>query len=336
MNVLLSCVGRRSYMVNYFKEALKDDGRVIVTNSDPVTVGMLAADKAYVVPNVDEKSYIPALLDICVKENINILLSLFDIDLPYLAAAKKQFEEIGVVVFVSSEEVINITNDKWETFNFLNKNNIVTPKTYIDLEKSKNDIKLKVINFPVYIKPRWGMGSLSVFKAENLHELDFYYNLCKKEICRSYLNIPSSNSDYLVLIQEGIDAQEYGMDIFNDLNGEHQVTVIKKKLAMRSGETDAAITVKNEYLRKIGESLSMSLKHIGNLDVDVLYDNKKAYVLELNARFGGGYPFTHASGANLVEAIVNIVKHKNKNIICYSSDILSLKSIVPIVYKDIR
>ena len=42
----------------------------------------------------------------------------------------------------------------------------------------------------------------------------------------------------------------------------------------------------------------------GNLDVDLFYDGDKITVLELNARFGGGYPFTHAAGANFAAARV--------------------------------
>ena len=77
---------------------------------------------------------------------------------------------------------------------------------------------------------------------------------------------------------------------------------------MRSGETDAAETVDNEELRKLGQRLSGLLRHRGNLDVDVFEADGKYYILEMNARFGGGYPFSHAAGIDLPRALVAWVK----------------------------
>ena len=102
-----------------------------------------------------------------------------------------------------------------------------------------------------------------------------------------------------------ITGQEYGMDIINDLDGNYQNTIVKKKIAMRSGETDCAQTVDFPEVKLIGERLSKLLKHIANLDCDAFIDeNGDVYILEMNARFGGGYPFSHLAGVNLPKAIV--------------------------------
>jgi len=74
---------------------------------------------------------------------------------------------------------------------------------------------------------------------------------------------------------------------------------------MRSGETDSAIIVSNPILERIGEHIGRISKHPGNMDMDVFFDGKNAYVLEMNARFGGGYPFSHSAGVKLPTAIVN-------------------------------
>lgn len=305
MNVLLTSVGRRSYMVKYFKEALGKAGEVHVSNSSSVSPAFMYADKSIVTPLIHENEYIPFLIDYCIENKIKAIISLFDIDLPVLSANKKVFEEIGVHVIVSDKDVINTCNDKWETYKFLLNNGFNVPRTYITLESALQAIRSQEIQFPVVVKPRWGMGSIGLFEAENHEELEILYKKVVSSIKSSYLKYEShQNIENIVLIQEKLYGQEYGLDVINDLNCEYKNTIVKKKYAMRSGETDSAVTVNNTVLKELGKSLSNKLRHIANLDVDAFINGETPYILEMNARFGGGYPFSHMAGINLPLAIV--------------------------------
>lgn len=307
MNILLTSVGRRSYLVEYFKKALNGNGLVIGANSDIETSAMQVVDKAFKVPNVNSDNYIPTILDICKSENISLVVSLFDIDLPYLAKNKDKFDELGVCLVVSEKEVIDIANDKWSTYNFLINNDLPTPKTYKSLLSFKDAVSKKEISFPVIIKPRWGMGSLSVYKAENMEDVTFFISYCQRAIQSSYLNILSTQLDESVLIQEYITGKEFGVDVFNDLNANRLVTVAKEKVAMRSGETDAATVVNNPLIQNLANSLGNRLGHVGNLDIDIFLDSLgNPYVLEFNARFGGGYPFSHLAGVNFPALLIQM------------------------------
>lgn len=309
MNILLTSVGRRSYLVEYFKKALNGNGLVIGANSDINTSAMKVVDKAFEVPNVNSDNYIPTLLDICKSENISLVVSLFDIDLPYLAKNKDKFDELGVCLVVSNKEVIDIANDKWSTYNFLVKNNLPTPQTYKSLLSFKDAVAKKEIGFPVIIKPRWGMGSLSVYKADNMEDVTFFISYCQRAIQSSYLNILSTQLDESVLIQQYITGKEFGVDVFNDLNSNRLVTVAKEKVAMRSGETDAATVVDNSLIQDLANNLGSKLGHIGNLDIDILLDHLgNPYILEFNARFGGGYPFSHLAGVNFPALLIQMAK----------------------------
>ena len=106
------------------------------------------------------------------------------------------------------------------------------------------------------------------------------------------------------MIQQLIKGKEYGLDVMNDLQGNHVAVSVKQKLAMRAGETDKAITVDNVTIREIGATIGKALKHIGNLDCDILEENGEYYVLELNPRFGGGFPFSYEAGVNLPGALI--------------------------------
>ena len=149
------------------------------------------------------------------------------------------------------------------------------------------------------------MGSLNIFETESREELEVLYNKAKKNLEKSYLKFESeADMDRALLIQEKISGKEYGLDIFNDLNGNYIFTTVKEKIAMRSGETDIARIVDNEYLSVLGEKIGKTLAHIGNLDMDVIIKEDAAYIIDMNARFGGGYPFTHNAGVNELEAII--------------------------------
>ncbi|MGO2169057.1 hypothetical protein, partial [Pseudoalteromonas sp.] len=136
MNILLTSVGRRTYLVEYFKTALEElNGKVHAANSVE-TYALSQADAFTLTPQIYSDTYISFLLDYCKKNDISVIISLFDIDLPILANHKKVFKEQGIDVIVSEPEVIDICNDKWKTYQFLTKHNIKTPKTYIALTEA--------------------------------------------------------------------------------------------------------------------------------------------------------------------------------------------------------
>lgn len=315
MNILLTSVGRRAYIIDYLRDVYKRlglAGNIIATNSDINTTAMSVADKAFESPIIYDEKYIPFLLEICKSEKIDMLISLFDIDLMILAKNKSRFEEMGVKVIVSNENIINICNDKFEMLKYLKKINMPVPKTYIDLEEALKGADFDKNSY--ILKPRWGMGSLSIFEAENKKELEVLYEKAKRSIQKSYLRFESgADIDRAVLIQEKIIGDEYGLDIFNDFKGENLTVTVKKKLAMRSGETDIAKVIENKELEDIGKKIAESLKHIGNLDMDILFDGQSAYIIDMNARFGGGYPFTHSAGVNELEALIRLCKNEKVN-----------------------
>ena len=306
MKVMLTSVGRRAYMVKYFKEALGTDGEVHVCNSDDLTVAFNYADKAVISPMIYDEGYIPFLINYCKENEIDMIVSLFDIDLLVLSKAKDRFTEVGTKVVVGDEWFVDICNDKWKTFVFLKENGFDTPKTYLRLKDVEEALSKGEAEFPFIVKPRFGMGSIAVATANDMDELRFYAKHNAKEVEHSYLRFESaaaSREEWLIF-QECIDGQEYGADVINDFSGNVREIVIRKKLAMRSGETDIAEIEENDSIRDAMKKLGEISKHIGNMDVDVFLKDDKVYVLEMNARFGGGYPFSHVAGCNLPLALV--------------------------------
>lgn len=307
LNILFTCAGRRTYLLKYFKKQLGNEGLIIATDIQLTAPALTAADIKEQVPAVYADDYIDRILDICRQHDIKALICLNDLELPILASDRQRFEEIGVKVIVSAPEVIDICFDKYRTAKYVEGLGLNSPATFVNLGDAMAALRDGTLHFPLVLKPRWGSGSIGIEFVTNLEELEESYGMLLKKVKKSILATASTGDEY-ILIQQKIDGQEYGMDVMNDLEGNHRAVSVKKKLSMRAGETDKAQTVDNADIRAIGQTLGMNLRHIGNLDVDIFEKDGTYYVLELNPRFGGGFPFSYEAGVNFPGAIIEWLK----------------------------
>ena len=308
MNILFTCAGRRTYLLKYFKENLVEGDKVVATDMQLSAPALQVADVKLQVPAVYDPDYVNITLNICKEQQVDVLLSLNDLELPILAENKARFEELGVKVIVSSPEVIDIAFDKYKTAQWVESLGLFAPKTYVRLEDVKKALAAGEIEFPLFMKPRWGSGSIGLESIADMEELDIYYNLLMKKIKKTILATASVGDEY-IMIQEKLTGSEFGLDIMNDLAGNNVGVSVKQKLAMRAGETDKAVTVDLPEVREMGRKIGEALGHIGNLDVDIMQRADGAYcVLELNPRFGGGFPFSYEAGVNMPKAIIQWVK----------------------------
>lgn len=304
-NVLLTCVGRRNYLANYFREALAGRALVIGTDMSDTAPGLIDCDQQHLVPGVYTQGYVDQILKLCVENNVGLLVSLNDLELPLLAAAKARFAEIGVSVAISDIDVIDICFDKLATHNWLLENGFGSPSTYADLNEAMHAIEAGSLSFPCVVKPRWGSGSIGVFMAHDLDELRAAHALVQLQVMRSILSTASqADPERCVLVQSTCPGEEYGCDILNDFNGSTKAVVTKQKLAMRGGETDKSVVRNNPTLARLCQSLGDKLGHVGNLDCDIFVNGDELNVLEMNPRFGGGYPFSHVAGARFPQALL--------------------------------
>ena len=308
MNILFTCAGRRTYLLKYFKENLSEGDKIVATDMQLSAPALQAADVKIQVPAVYDPKYIDITLNICNEQKIDALLCLNDLELPILAENKARFEALGVKVIVSDPKVIDIAFDKYKTAQWVESIGLNAPKTYVTLASAKEALAKGEISFPLFMKPRWGSGSIGLETIEDMEELDIYYHLLMKKIKKTILATASVGDEY-IMIQEKLTGKEYGLDVMNDLEGNNVAVSVKQKLAMRAGETDKALTVDLPEVCEMGATIGRNLKHIGNLDVDIMQRANGDYcVLELNPRFGGGYPFSYEAGANMPKAILQWLK----------------------------
>lgn len=291
MNLLFSCIGRRGSIADYFRKHLNSSDMIIGTSNTELTPGFNSCDKAFVMPSIKDEDYLTKFLELCKKEKIDAVLSFFDLDIEKISKIREDLEKEGITPIFPDSNVSKICFDKFETHEFLKNNGFNSPQTYIDLELAIEDIEKEKLSFPLIVKPRFGFGSKHLFVARNMEELKIFFKYGPD-----------------MIVQEFMEGQEYGYDILNDLNGKALSCVVRKKYSMRSGETDQAITVKSKKLVKEGINLANSLKNIGPLDVDFFVHNEKVFILEMNPRFGGGYPLSQLAGADFPSLICKMIK----------------------------
>lgn len=287
---------------------MSSEDKIVATDMQLSAPALQVADVRIQVPAIYDSKYIDVTLCVCKEHQIDALISLNDLELPILAEQKARFEELGVTVIVSNPNVIDIAFDKYKTAQWIESIGLNAPKTYITLDSAKEALAKSEIAFPLFMKPRWGSGSIGLETIDDMEELDIYYHLLMKRIKKSILATASIGDEY-ILIQEKLTGNEFGLDVMNDLEGNHVAVSVKRKLAMRAGETDKAITVDLPEVREMGAIIGRNLRHIGNLDVDIMQRANGDYcVLELNPRFGGGYPFSYEAGVNMPKAIIQWLK----------------------------
>lgn len=293
----MASAGRRTKLAQYFCETLNDCGKLVAIDCSPYAPALYIAHKAYIVSRIDAPGYLDNLLSICREEKIAGIFSLIDPEISLLAKNKKSFESLGAVVFTSSYESCETCFDKMAFYKFLEKHGFKCAFTVDNLEDFKKAIIEKEMAFPVFVKPRKGSASIGINVINN-----------EKEIAA----LSYRQDD--IIIQQHLGYDEYGVDVYVDMISREIVSSFaKKKLVMRAGETDKAISFIDHELFRIVSDLVRELELLGPIDIDVFKIDNQYYISEINPRFGGGYPLAFECGEKFPGFILNNMRGiKNK------------------------
>ena len=311
VNVLILGAGTRNKIVQYFRSSLAGKGTVIATDMSTLAPAIYEADKYYIVPRMTAPGYIDIILEICRNENITGVLSLIDPELSLLAAHKTDFEEVGTLVIGSSCELCEMSLDKFQMYTWLLEHGYKCARSYMDKEAFYADVDAGLISYPVFVKPARGSASISISKVYDRETVELLF----------------AHEEGL-MIQEFLDGQEIGADVYIDMVSREIVSIFtKKKLRMRAGETDKAVSFKDEKLFALIERFVKEAGYHGQIDIDIFDVGGEYYISEVNPRFGGGYPHAYECGCDHMQMIVNNLEgNTNDRVIGqYEDDIYMMK-----------
>lgn len=311
MNILILAAGTRNKIVQYFKRTFDGIGTVVATDASLLGPAIYDADKYYIVPPITESGYIDIILEICQKEQISGVLSLIDPELSLLAANEEKFKAIGVTIIGSSYDLCEMALDKMQMYEWLRDHGYNCARSWMDKEEFYMAVDDGEVSYPVFVKPYRGSASISISKVYDKETIDLLF----------------AHEDDL-MIQEFLDGQEIGADVYIDLiSGEVVSIFTKKKIKMRAGETDKAVSFKDPELFALIEKFVIESGYRGQIDIDIFEINGEYYISEVNPRFGGGYPHAYESGCDHMKMILNNLKGvvNEKNIGTYKDDIYMMK-----------
>ena len=294
MNILISSVGRQVFLTNAFREALNGVGYLYVTDYNKNAPALAYADRYFISPPYASKDHLPWLLDLCKKHEIKMLFTLNVDELLILESNRNLFSDLGCYLIGGDIDIIRITYDKYALYQFCNKIGLNSPKTYLydDL------FSLCQIKFPLIAKPRYGKGSRGQIIIHNIEELQHIQEKLSEK----------RNQIQPYIFQQFIEGVEFGLDVINNLQSKYVTIFVRKKLAMKNGETFEAVTQQANNWEEIGIILSQNLKHQGIVDIDIIAEDNKKYIIDINHRFGGGYIFSHIAGAHLPKVFTSWIQ----------------------------
>lgn len=288
MNILVLSAGTRDKVVQYFKKEIGNGGRIIATDCSNLAPAVYDADAFYLVPRITAPEYLDVILDICQKEQITGAFSLIDPELSLLAKEREKFLAVGTTPIISDYDLVETCFDKYRMYQLLQKMQIPTGKCYVDKEEFYRAVEKGEISYPVFVKPVKGSASLHINQVGSSKELEVLFGLYDD-----------------LMIQEYMNGQEYGADVYIDMiSGKCTSLFVKKKIKMRAGETDKSVSYKDGKLFELIRNFVETCGFRGMIDIDIFEIDGVYYISEVNPRFGGGYPHAYACGVNMPAAVI--------------------------------
>lgn len=307
LTILVCSAGRRPYLPRWFKNVELEgvDVTVILADADGQCPAGPFADVFVPAPVVTDDGYDNWLESVIEQYGIDLAVSVNDFELSHWANSEWSERTSRVLVRLTSQ-IQSIFEDKLKMSEFLGEAGILTPFTTLageDHIKSHH----RLASSDRVVKGRFGSGSRGL-RMTDLDGLTEAIGQAANEVSHRDGTAPSSLSEAkdLIVVQDRIRGQEFGLDIVNDLHGKFVTVLARKKLSMRAGETDKAISVLNDQFLEVGQMLSSQIRHSASIDADVIVDlSGQIWVIDVNPRIGGGYPFSHLAGANVPRAMVS-------------------------------
>lgn len=310
MNILISSAGRRVSLVRAFQKELKKifpQAKVFASDANPIlSAACQVADGHFKVPLQSDPTYFDVLIKNCIAHDIKLMVPTIDAELLPLAKNKKRLLELGIMPVISAEDFVGKCRDKREIHTFLEAKEVAVAEEY-----SKSDYKL-----PMFIKPTDGSRSIDTYLIRNEDDLIPYHFENEKLMFLEYIDHDLHD--------------EFTCDLYYDKENKLKCVVPRKRIEVRDGEVYKALTVKNHLVDYIKTHLGQIAGAVGCLTAQFFVHKTKSnvYAIEINPRFGGGYPLSYLAGANFPKWILTEYFSDEKianNFDCWEDELLMIR-----------
>ena len=287
-SVLVTSAGRRtSLLMAFIEAAAQRNWQVLAGDHDALAPTLYLAHKGIRLPAISSSGYIDFLLRTVEDEGVRLVVPTIDTELLPLAQNAAQFKERGCTALVSSPEFVEITADKWLTTQFFGANGIAVPASWLP-----DDCVESHLPSELFLKPRDGSASKDAFA------------IGRDSLSQMLPRVPNP------IIQERMAGSEITVDSLLDLDGRPIHFVPRRRLRTLGGESIQGVTMDDSSLRgwimRILE-LASQKGAIGPLTIQAFLTPDGPVLTEINPRFGGGFPLTHAAGGKYPAWILDAI-----------------------------
>ncbi len=281
--------------------------RVIGTDMNNEAVGLFMADKGYVVPPGGSDEFIPRMLEVAEKEEIDVILPLATYELMSFSKNKDKFEDIGVKIPVSNPRSLEIANNKGLLFDCLRKHNIPVPKsvrvnTFRAFEKAV--YALGYPDIPVCFKPQVGKGSRG-FRVldKNVDKLDRLLNYKPDNTVTTFDDIipvlEAADPFPELVVMEYLPGKEYSVDLLVK-NGEPLITIPRPRDVIKLGISFIGRVEKKTEVANMADKIVQAIGLDYNINLQLKYSNEDIpKIIEINPRVSGTIVLCTGAGVNL-------------------------------------
>lgn len=287
LRILITSAGRRVELLESFRAgaaALGIDAELLACDLHPErSAACHVADAAFAVPPAGDPGYADAVLAICSRQGVGLLVPTIDPELLPLSRAAADFAAAGCDVAISGPALIGMARDKLATAEFLDAHGIPSPRTASAQAAAANPDGW---DWPLFAKPRHGSAGRGVGPVRGPDDL--------------------VDGDEPFIVQSLLKGAEFTVNMFFDRDGDLRCAIPHERLQVRAGEVEKGITRDNAVLRDLARQLAAVLPGPrGALCFQAVVDAAgDASVFEINARFGGGYPLADRAGAKFARWLV--------------------------------
>lgn len=280
--------------------------QLTVADADENAVGRYLAKDFVQIPKATDANFVEAILNICLEKHIQVILPLVTKELFAFSQNKKLFEERGIRILVSSEEAINISNNKSRSYQFLKQNGIDVPKFFVVNTVDEFIHAALNLGYPqksFCFKPSVSNGSRGVrIVSDALDESEQLFNFKPYNLHITYthaLQILSSKKFPELLVGEFLPGDEYSVDCLAN-HGVAELIVPRLRKKMINGISVQGEFVKDEAIIFYCKQILETVKLHGNIGIQVKYaENNQPLLLEINPRVQGTIVAGMGAGVNL-------------------------------------
>lgn len=289
-NLMFCSAGRRARLLADCRQTIGQTGLIVAADHQSTAPALEMADKAYVVPLINDPSYLDRIFSICHDNDVRAITTLIDPEIEILAQNHDRFIAEGIIPLCPDQQSAVYCFNKYELYKYLTAKGIRTPLTFHDLDEFKAALTAGRISLPVFMKPVNGSGSVGAHRVSTLEQVEHDWR--------------SGDFDYI--IQELMTGGDCDADVYVDTISHQAVAAFSKcKIETRIGGASKTISFKDPKLFEFIRQICSVFKFNGPLDMDFFIRDGEYYLSEINPRFGGAYLHAYGCGVDFFNLIVN-------------------------------